>query len=309
MICIPEELKKVRKAAVKTNGLPSSNNHDPSNIIRYNGLYYLWYTEHWAGYPYDHFDYCSIYCSTSADGINWSEGRSALEPSADGWDNGGVLTANVFYWQGMYYMWYIGVRRGYKGEPRDCSLARAKTLDGPFERFSDSPFLLHGPEGSWYDNSLDDVSSVFFKGKWLTYFKGVSYAKDDGDLSMLGLAFSDSPLGPYEFYDGNPIVRGHAFSIWPYKNGLLLLSGLKDKEGEGYIYRGDWNDSRGHQYLYYSEDGISFTPCAEFENRASGIYIPEDSRKEWIGNYWGVSVKSTNAHLGRYIERFDFVVE
>lgn len=306
---VPSELKRVRRKTVATVGLPCDNNHDPSNIIRHDGRYYLWYTQHLHGRPYDHFNDCVIMVTTSEDGIVWNEGRVALAPSEKGWDDGGVLTANVFKYDSMFYMWYIGVGKDYDGGCRDCSLVRATSPDGPFERFLDTPILVHGKPGSWNDNSVDDVSTLFFRNRWLTYFKGMSFARNDGDLSMIGRASSDSPLGPYALYAGNPIIRGHAFSIWNYRNGLLLLSGLKDKEGEGFIYKGDWNDTRGHQYLYYSDDGIDFIPCAEFENRASGIYVPEGEAANWIENYWGVSVKSTNGHYGRYIERFDFVVE
>ncbi len=303
---IPKELFGVKRIPLEAHGLPDRNNHDPSNIVKHGNRYYLWYTEHVAEYPYDGFNHCRIMLSTSDDGINWTEGRVALEPSADGWDNGGVLTANVFRCDGKYFMWYIGVCRDYANSPRDCNLAFADTPDGPFERYSDKPLLLHGNPGTWNDSSVDDVTSVFFKGRWLTYFKGMNYAHDDGDFSMLGVAFSDKPYGPYKYYEGNPIIRGHAFSVWPYKEGLLLLSGLKDKENEGYIYRGDWNDPNGHQYLYYSDDGLHFEPVSEFENRASGIFIPCGNEADWIGNYWGVSVKSHDGHLGRYIEKFGF---
>lgn len=305
---IPEELSKVERMAMPTTGLPQDNNHDPSNIIKYNGRYYFWYTDHIAGQPYNHFDHCRIMMTTSPDGIKWDKGIVALVPSETGWDNGGVLTANVFKYNDKYYMWYIGVGRNYNNEPRNCNIAVADSPDGPFTRLGDNPILFHGKPGSWNDSSVDDVSTIYFNGKWMTYFKGMTYAKDDGDFSMLGVAFSETPFGPYKYYEGNPIIRGHAFSVWTYKNGVLLLSGLKDKENEGYMYRGNWEDPNGHQYLYFSTDGLNFKPVAEFENRASGIYIPEGNDGEWIGNYWGVSVKSRNGHSGRYIEKFGFKV-
>ena len=54
MIKIPEELKRVKQILQETEGLPSDNNHDPSNVIFYNGCYYLWYTQHRNDRPYDH---------------------------------------------------------------------------------------------------------------------------------------------------------------------------------------------------------------------------------------------------------------
>ena len=129
----------------------------------------------------------------------------------------------------------------------------------------------------------------------------------DGDKTMLGLAWADTITGPYHRYEGNPVIRGHAFSVWPYQDGLCLLSGLKHREGEGRIYGDDWNDPEGVQYLYYSDDGIHFEPCAPLPNRASGICIPEGEDRKDITKYWGVSVATRDTHKKRYIERFDFV--
>lgn len=309
---IPEELKDVVRVSHTAEGLPADNNHDPSDILYYNGKYYMWYTQHMKGYPYGHFAFCKIMRVTSGDGVHWGDAADALLPSERGWDDGGVLTANVTEADGRYYMWYTGVGKGYSDAApgtRSCGLAVADTPDGPFRRLGQEPVLTPGRPGSWNDEAVDDVSSVYFRGKWRAYFKGCCAAVQDADRTMLGYAEAEHIEGPYGEEHRGPLIRGHAFSIWPYKNGLLLLSGLKDRQDEGYIYRGDWNDSRGHQYLYYSEDGEHFAPCAEFPNRASGIFIPEKAAANRIENYWGVSVNTKNGHWERYIERFDFGIK
>lgn len=307
---LPKELLEVERKTVETVNLPSDNNHDPSNILYDQGTYYLWYTQHDNERPYDHFADCKIMCCTSKDGIHWEEGKDALLPAESGWDCAGVLTANVIHDKGRFYMFYTGEGTDFaegKTTRRCCGLAAADTPDGPFERLGNEPVLQWEEEGSWDDEAVDDISAVFFQNRWLVYFKGSRLTEPDGDKTMLGLAWADTITGPYHRYEGNPVIRGHAFSIWPYKEGLCLLSGLKHREGEGRIYGDNWNDPEGIQYLYYSEDGIHFEPCAPFPNRASGIFIPEGEDQKDITKYWGVSVATADAHKKRYIERFDFI--
>ena len=45
---IPKELIEVtdREVYVEVLDVPDKHHHDPSNIIQYNGKYYLWYTQH-----------------------------------------------------------------------------------------------------------------------------------------------------------------------------------------------------------------------------------------------------------------------
>ena len=45
---IPKELIEVadREVHVEVLDVPDKHHHDPSNIIQYNGKYYLWYTQH-----------------------------------------------------------------------------------------------------------------------------------------------------------------------------------------------------------------------------------------------------------------------
>lgn len=302
---MPEELRKVRQVFTETANLPSDNNHDPSNILYFEGRYYLWVTQHMHGKPFEHFRDCKIIRTTSADGINWDDPVDALLPSEDGWDSGGVLTANVTLWQGKYHMFYTGVDREYTYSHfnRYCGIAVADTPNGPFVRYEGNPVI--GPSGiGWDEDSADDVTVFEHNGMFRLYYKGSNpgYTSDD---TQIGLAVSDSITGPYKRYEGNPINKGHAFAIWKYKHGFLFLSGLKDG-AEGRIYGGDWNDPKGTQSLYWSEDGVRFEPCCLLANRAAGIF---QGNGQDITTCWGVTVKTKNREFGRYVERFDFVLE
>lgn len=303
------EFLRVKRVEHACTGLPSDNNHDPSNIIRHEGRYYLWYTQHMNDRLYDDFDNCLIMMTSSPDGVSWTEGIPALLPSEKGWDDGGVLTASIFRYDGKYCMWYTGVEKGFDGKRICASVAVADSPEGPFTRISSEPLLTPGSYGSWDDRAVDDVSTIYFRGRWMTYYKGTSYMTPSPDHTHIGVAVSGNPFGPYEKIGEGPLLRGHAFSVWPYQEGLLLLSGLKDKDDEGYMYRGDWHDPKGHQYLYRSNDGFSFEPVCEFENRASGIFVPDDTENSSLSDYWGVSVNTNGTCFGRYIERFDFAEE
>ncbi len=307
----PSELKNIRRVDVPSAGLPADNNHDPSNIIYADGLYYLWYTQHRNDRPYDHYTDCKIMCVTSQDGETWSEGFDALLPGEPGaWDEAGVLTANVTVHEGKYYMFYTGVQWGYNQEAKDegwhCGLAVANHPRGPWVRMHDRPVLVSGPEGAWDDRDTDDATAIYRQRRWWIYYKGTSAATPSSDNTLIGVAFGDQIDGPYTRYEGGALIRGHAFALWPYKDGVLLLSGLKH-DSVGKIYGGDWNDPAGVQYLYYSEDGLHFTPVCEFPNRACGIYWPQDpALRNDIRNCWGISVSTRDTHKKRYLQRFRF---
>lgn len=307
---MPEELKRVRRIITPTVGLPNDNNHDPSNVIAYKGRYYLWYTQHRNDKPYNHFADCKIMYKTSTDGFHWDEGKDAFLPGEEGWDNRGVLTAYVAPWEDKYYLFYIGVGDDFAlglDFSRGCGVAVADTPDGPFERIGDGP-VIYPDKDAWDNDSNDDATVLRKDGKWWLYYKGSTVGLMP-DQTRVGLAFSDTITGPYVKYEGNPIAKGHAFAIWPYKHGFLYLSGLKDGD-EGTVY-GNWHDTTGTQSLYWSEDGIHFEKCCEFLNRAAGIYtsIIADGSQTDITKFWGLSVNTLHNHLDRYIERFAFVLD
>ncbi len=300
---IPEELKRARQVFVETEGLPEDNNHDPSNIVYAGGRYYLWVTQHRNDRPYEHFYDTKIMRTSSPDGIHWSPLEDALLPSGEGFDAGGVLTANVMCLDGRYYMVYTGVDKEYgrTNHFRYVGLAAADRPDGAFQRVMRTP--LFGPSGSGWDfDSADDVTILKAGGRFRLYYKG-SPQGCQSDGTLVGMAEGPALLGPYTRHEGNPLIKGHAFAIWPYKHGYLYLSGLKDTD-EGRIYGGDWNDPRGTQSLYWSGDGLTFEPVCPCVNRAAGIFAGDGQD---ISTCWGVVVKTRDTHLKRYIARFDFV--
>lgn len=307
---MPKELKRVKKVDTKTTGLPYDNNHDPSNIIKYNELYYFWYTQHMNNRPFSAFKYCKIMYKTSADGIHWSDGKDALLPSKDGWDNCGVLTAYVVPYEGKFYLFYIGVDNNFcpKTNPvRGCGAAIADHPEGPWTRFTDKQ-ILYPTKGAWDDEACDDITVLNKDGKWLMYYKGRASGLP-ATRTQVGLATSDRITGPYKKYEGNPLIKGHAFAIWPYKHGFLYLAGLNDENTKDTRDIDYWNI--GKRSLFWSEDGITFEPCCEFPNVSVGLYtsIVHDGTQDDVSKFWGLMVGTKLYGLRRYIKRFDFCLE
>ena len=83
---IPEELYLIEKTVRETTGMPTDNNHDPSNVIHYEGRYYVWYTQHMVNpdQPYDHFAHTRIDYITSRDGLHWEFGGTAISHGEEG---------------------------------------------------------------------------------------------------------------------------------------------------------------------------------------------------------------------------------
>lgn len=300
---IPRELKKVRQVFVETQGLPADNNHDPSNIIYANGKYHLWVTQHFNDRPFHGYLHTKIMRTSSVDGMHWEPMVDALLPSESGFDDGGVLTANVMELNGNYYMIYSGIAKEHGPADRMCriGMAVAKNPEEMFVRTQPEPFFVPSGTG-WEGDITDDVTIFPYQGGYRLYFKGCP-AGGKADDTKIGMATSDKLLGPYTQYAKNPLIKGHAFAIWPFLNGYLLLTGLKDGD-EGTIYGGDWNDPNGTQSLYWSEDGLSFEPVCPFVNRAVGIFAGDGQD---ISTCWGVTVRTHDTEFKRYVTRFNFV--
>ncbi|MQY62917.1 MAG: family 43 glycosylhydrolase [Calditrichaeota bacterium] len=89
-------------------------------------------------------------------------------------------------------------------------VATAPTPLGPWTRHNQNPILDYGPDGSWDDNSVDCVSvmkegAFDLKAGTEKYYLWYSGRNTDGSRHI-GLATASSPLGPWQKYEGNPIL-------------------------------------------------------------------------------------------------------
>ncbi|MDR0414604.1 MAG: hypothetical protein LBH84_04220 [Prevotellaceae bacterium] len=163
--------------------------------------------------------------------INHSEIAHAMADKPEGTytDMGVVLAPRAGYFDattchnphiqrvnGVYCLFYMGNSDGTVFTKR-IGLARAKTLDGTWERM-DAPLLEAGEEGAWDDcNTTNPAFFLHPDGKaWLYYksWNGQEYRSRTGKIRAnrkYGLAIADSVGGKYERYEGNPVVD---FSVY-----------------------------------------------------------------------------------------------
>lgn len=276
----PKELLSPNKRLVKSTGLPNYDNHDPSNIIHHDGLYYCWYTEHVPAKPFGGFINTRIQLITSPDGVAWKERGVVMAPDEKHtWDALGALTAYVVKHEGRFYMFYTGAPEGFTGSRKAGRPAWivVAVADHPMGPWTKKGPVFEVSDGGWDKQHVDDANVLRFNGKWLLYYKGFAEARQSV-TTQLGVAISDTLTGSYRRYTGNPILKGHAFSAWKHRDGVALVAG-----------------GTGKQVVYWSTDGMNFVPAGPFRNKSTGFYVPEGNfsdKPNRQGVNWGLDVRS-----------------
>ena len=81
----------------------------PSDVISYQGKYYVWYTKTDKGNSgYD----ATIWYAETEDGYKWNEIGEELGRGVKGsWDEYSVFTPNILFAKGKYYLFYTAVKR------------------------------------------------------------------------------------------------------------------------------------------------------------------------------------------------------
>ncbi|MCH4551722.1 glycoside hydrolase family protein [Aestuariibaculum lutulentum] len=140
---------------------------------------------------------------------------TVLAPRGEGfWDATTCHNPSVHFVDGKYALFFMGNSNG-KLDTQRIGLATADSLYGPWKR-PDEPLLLPGKEGEWDDHCTTNPS--FFKhpnGEYWLYYKSFDTEgyihpkfKIRGNRKY-GLAISKSLEGPYEKYEGNPVIDFH----------------------------------------------------------------------------------------------------
>lgn len=134
---IPEELRDAAKEEVEIREFISSEDerHDPSNILKLNGKYYVWFTEHTNKIRGWYSNSCIKY-ATSIDGYDWKIQGVAISGGNKGeWDEKGTLSAYVVPLDDKYYMFYTGVGPEFEDRLKDktgIGYVVADNLEGPW---------------------------------------------------------------------------------------------------------------------------------------------------------------------------------
>ena len=119
------------------------------------------------------------------------------------WDSTSVHNPTIHRIGGVYHLVHIGNSTGEPGSQR-IGLARAKSLDGPWERL-EQPILGPAPGDGWDSWYVTNPALLAHpNGEFWLYYK----ARDpkDKDMFRIGLAVAKRPEGPYRRHPKNPII-------------------------------------------------------------------------------------------------------
>lgn len=213
--------------------------------------------------------------------------ETVLAPRGTGhWDATTCHNPHIQYVDGQYCLFYMGNANG-KTDTKRIGLATAPGLNGPWTRY-EQPLLEAGKAGTWDDHCTTNPSFIK-KGKndyWLYYksWNTADYTQAKGSIRgnrKYGLATASSLLGPYERYEGNPILD---FS------GMGQNQQLED----AFIYRS------GRKFHLIARDMGYF-------NHEVGLWMDSTNGKKWdapqvaylpASNY--IQEPPPPAHLKRY---------
>ena len=170
---------------------------DPSDIIKVDSTYYVWYTKGAESGGYNG----TVWYATSPDGHAWTEQGEALARGEEGtWDGQSVFTPNILVAEGRYWLFYTGVSfypgKG-KGPDSKIGIAVANSPDGPWQKLATNPALANSKDEELFDSHLvDDACLIARDGKYWFYYKGRQLGKSPR-YTQMGLAIADKPEGPY----------------------------------------------------------------------------------------------------------------
>lgn len=283
---------------------------DPSRIVKANGKYYMWYTlrntqttymgaaNATESIPSVDWDLCDIGYATSEDGFTWTEQGVAVPRPAKpqlGWRS--VSTPDVLYFEGKYYLYYqafsaISGQEG--GDNCPVAMSWADSPDGPWTPVN-KIVVDNGPEGTWDQYSIHDPQPIVMGDKIYLYFKS-DYNSYENIIRSTGLAIADSPFGPFEKYEHNPVMSsGHETQMFRFKEGVAAIM-AKD----------------GHEAntVQYAPDGKNFelASICNMVPEAAGLYDPDAfTGTEYAkGITWGIShINIWGDRRHTYIIRFD----
>ncbi|MDF7806444.1 family 43 glycosylhydrolase [Pontiellaceae bacterium B12219] len=281
---------------------PGIMRRDPSDVIKVNDLYYVWYSKGSISPGYD----ATVWYATSPDGFNWKEQGMALAKGEPGtWEAGSVFTPNVLVAEGKYWLFYTGTSRPYKkpfNPDSKIGIAVSDSPDGPWERLDSNPALKNSDNPDDFDSHLvDDACLLVRDGKYWFYYKGRQLGKSPGETQM-GLVIADKPGGPYVRHPQNPVIPGnHEVLIWPQGEGVAAMIGTT---GPKQIINS----------ILYAEDGVNFSKIGTVKSGpwAGGAYRPEAFTQSGTGDIpeWGVEIGRPKGKGNLpFIQRFDVTLK
>ncbi|MAG13419.1 MAG: xylosidase [Spirochaetales bacterium] len=277
---------------------------DPSPVVYSGGNYHAWYsrsTNDSSGYA------ASVWHATSVDGHEWIERDEAISKGPRGsWDEHGVFTPTILVEEGepggseRFFLYYTAVAEpftndngGPQGTKTAIGAAVSDSPGGPWVRIGETPLLRTRDDPSLFDSHrVDDACLIKREGMYWMYFKGRQLGGTPGE-TMMGVAFSDSPEGPFRKCEENPVIEsGHEVCVWPHGDGVAALMAPVGPEGST---------------LQYSMDGMKFERIRSIDPPSAPGPYREDRWRESSGPgiRWGLCQDVRTQREWPYLLRFD----
>jgi len=135
------ETVKVTHSPIQGIGFETGTmRRDPSDVIKVDDLYYVWYSKGTISPGYD----ATVWYATSKDGHEWTEKGMALDMVAEG----------------KYWLFYTGTSNNFHEKPFNpdskIGIAVSDSPNGPWERLATNPALSNSPNVADFDSHLVD---------------------------------------------------------------------------------------------------------------------------------------------------------
>ncbi len=275
---------------------------DPSDIIKVDGTYFVWYSKRYAAdgagkFPGDaslaHGYHADVWFATSQDGVKWVEqGLSIPKGSKGAWDEQSAFTPNILVWKDKYYLYYTGcpkpfVNGGNQVTKTAIGVAESLTPYGPWTKLAD-PILECSSDFKVFDSMrIDDACLVVMDDTINMYYKGRQWNNTPGN-TKLGLATATNPFGPFKKHEQNPLINGgHEVMAWPLGKGIMAMVNIGPVGLQ--------------KTLQFASDGINFKTVSDFNScpHGAGFYRPEAFTNSKKGKMpeWGIEIFTSKGAL------------
>ena len=281
---IPPELLSVQKQTTVIEAFrpcPEFDRHDPSNIIRHEGQYWVFYTHNQGNHAQ-----VSIHAACSKDGFVWTDlGQALRSGPAGAWDESGTIAPYVVPHNNRVYLFYTGFK-DHDLDTRQLGCAKADSPAGPWQRSSRPVLQQSAAAKAWDSGMLGDSNVIYREGTWWLYFKSRRQGENARDTHV-GVAWADHITGPYRKYPDNPLFAGHAFSAWVHGQGVAALCGVITSK------------------IRWSTDGIHFVDAGDMPSASTGLFCPDNftNGTNTKGVHWGLERYTEQGSRG--LRRFD----
>ena len=195
-----------------------------------------------------------------------------LSPGDKGeWDGAVLEAGNVIKDEDTYYFYFHAAPGDNDNWPRGgyrIGVASAPHPLGPWKKHDANPIIDLGPEGSWKGLHVACAAVIKEEGdKYYMWFGGMK--EDGGEFGRwdIALATASHPLGPWNEYEGNPVLEDFGF-----------VGGVVKVNGKYYMY---------HVYPIGSESPDSGPICLAIAGKPEGPWKKYEGNPVIPGGEWG----------------------